>query len=214
MAKNNQVVFRRVRGKIVPIKVKDKKELAHSGKLIATGLATSLVGGGISRLSQKGAKAALKKSYQASKLSAKSRSRAASDIQKTFGFDDKFDNRNIIRARKYSATSVALSKRSIKFTKVSSLTRLAASALGGGIVTSGLERGAEALGIKESATREAITAVAGQIASYAFMLGVGKFGARAKSLKLLKSINQAAKVTKGRIKKRYLPDRPVQGELF
>lgn len=194
MPKKKDVVFRRVRGRIVPIKVK-KKELKRGAKIAGTGLAISAGGGLASRAALKGAKSKLKRASRAKTLS---RSVLA---QGTFGFDN--DRAKAMkRAEKLSKIGDKLSKQSMKFTQAASISRIAASVLGGAVVTAGLERGAEALGFKETVEREAITAVGGQVASIAFMLGLGKFGARAKAIGAVKRLMVKGKVLKHGLKQK------------
>lgn len=154
MAEKNRVVFRKVRGRIIPIKIKDptagalKESAAYTGAGAATILATALgVGESVKRAKR-----------------FRQYSRFADIDSKTFPESSNFFQKNKASFMKSSKMRMKTGK-ALKF---------GAFALGGGLLGKGIEKGVEAYTGKEaSGAQQVASSVAGQGTAALFYLGTG-----------------------------------------
>ena len=203
MNNNQDVVFRHIGGRVVPIKLtpeakkriaalrKNRKELISGSKEVAAAVGIGFAGGFGARALQKASISALKRGEKAHRLGTKR-------IMQLRGSE----------AQKLTSMSGKLAKRSITLTKLARFSRIGAFLGGATLLETGVEKIIKASGgkltdsqekIKEFSINVGTAAIAG-----AFLFGVGKFGVR----KGFKDAFKYARVLKGKAKKTIGPKIP------
>lgn len=148
----NKIAFRRIRGRIIPIKQKRNQNLVSTGKLIGAGVATALVTGEGTAQITKGA--------ATMRMLAKKKFRAAGGIfaRAAKGY--------IGRSKSLKANAVLLRKGAMLLRKTRSPALLLGTITSAYLISEGLQKGHEAItGKRSGRTNEYLSTVAGTVAA-------------------------------------------------